>query len=557
MRMQTAERLHRLVEQVWNRRLDQDVFLQLRQQVPVNRIPTGSLAEAEANASFARTKLQELEQISEAALTNDDWLTLAFIKDHLTTMAQSVDLWWTDFPVTPYTIYWASAYSSALFRPLRLDGQGALELYTKLMRDYATAIRTVHEKLVAQAARGWLVPQPALPGTLATLHRIRTAASAFFQAEAGRAGGQAEAIDRIRRTEIEPAFDALIESLGSDYQAKAPVGVGLGQFPGGPEAYRQWIRYNVSLDLEPERIHAIGLEEVQRLTEEMRRVREQFGFAGTETEFTGWLRASGRLHAKSPEAVEERYQYHMRRIEPLMPQYFSVLPKAPCAVQRLDPSLEAGMSYGYFEPPTAGRPTGLYYYNGSGLESRSQLQAAALIYHELVPGHHFQMARQRENDRLPTIRRETMDMVGYLEGWAEYAAGLTMEMGLADDPYDRYGYLIHQRFIAQRLVVDTGMNALGWTLERGRQYMSANTLESEAQVAAETLRYATDLPAQALAYQLGHSKLLELRRKAQHELGSAYDIRAFHEAVLDPGGLPLTVLEQQIDRFIEQGGRLR
>ena len=213
------------------------------------------------------------------------------------------------------------------------------------------------------------------------------------------------------------------------------------------------------------------------------------------------------------------------------------------------------MSYGYYEAPTASKPTGRYRYNGSSLDTRSQLSAAALIYHELVPGHHFHLARQYENTELPIIRRVAIDNSAFNEGWAEYASGLAGEMGLYDDVYDLYGRLMHERFIAQRLVTDTGLNAFGWTLERAGEFMRANTLESPTQIATETLRYSTDLPAQALAYRMGYLKFKELRERAQHRLGARFDIRDFHEATLREGALPLKVLERHIDRFIGEPDR--
>ena len=259
------------------------------------------------------------------------------------------------------------------------------------------------------------------------------------------------------------------------------------------------------------------------------------------------------MYATSPEEVESTYRYHIGRIAPLLDQYFTVLPKASYGVKRLGPSLEAGMSYGYYEPPTKDRPVGLYRYNGSGLDSRSQLQAATLIYHELVPGHHFHLASQFENDDLAPIRRNgVIELDGYTEGWAEYAADLPKEMGLYNDPHDLYGRLVHERFMAQRLVVDTGMNLLGWSLEQGQAFMRANTMESDTQIASETLRYATDMPAQSLAYRLGYLKITELREMAERVLGSAFDIRAFHQAILGPGALPLSLLEEQISVFIQE-----
>ena len=167
------------------------------------------------------------------------------------------------------------------------------------------------------------------------------------------------------------------------------------------------------------------------------------------------------------------------------------------------------------------------------------------------------IARQAELTDLPKIRREIIPFNAFNEGWAEYAAGLGEEQGLYDDPYDLYGWLTHQRFVAQRLVVDTGMNAFGWSLEKARAYMSANTLEGPTQVDSETLRYSTDMPGQALGYRWGFLKMRELRRRAQESLGDRFDIRRWHEAILSQGGLPMTVLDRSLAEWEanERGGR--
>ena len=208
------------------------------------------------------------------------------------------------------------------------------------------------------------------------------------------------------------------------------------------------------------------------------------------------------------------------------------------------------MTYGYYQAPTASDPRGYYFYNGSRLKDRSLLNAAALVYHELVPGHHFQMSLQLENGDLPSFRRESR-WTAYTEGWGEYASSLAGEMGMYDDPYDRAGRLMMDAFVSTRLVVDTGMNALGWTRARAVAYMKENTLESDGQIATEVLRYSCDIPGQALAYKMGSEKIRELREKAGRELGSAFDVRRFHDAVLGSGPLPLAVLERHIDWFIE------
>jgi uncharacterized protein (DUF885 family) len=212
------------------------------------------------------------------------------------------------------------------------------------------------------------------------------------------------------------------------------------------------------------------------------------------------------------------------------------------------------MTFGYYDPPDHDKPSGRYRFNGSRLGERTMVTAAPLIYHELVPGHHFQIALQRENEELPPLRRESF-ATAFVEGWAEYASDLAGEMGLYREPYDRYGRLAMDMFLSTRLVVDTGMNAFGWSLEQARQFMRGHVLESETQIGTETLRYSVDLPGQALAYKLGSSKIRELRERAEAELGERFDVRRFHDAVLSPGALPLPVLEEHVGWWIAQEKR--
>ena len=251
---------------------------------------------------------------------------------------------------------------------------------------------------------------------------------------------------------------------------------------------------------------------------------------------------------KNTDEVEAIYLGHIARIEPLIDSYFSLKPKAPYDVKRLGADNEGGLTFGYYQPPTSSNPRGVYLYNGSNLENRSLVGAAALIFHELIPGHHFHLALQQENEDLPKFQRNhvSTEMSAFNEGWAEYASSLGFEMGLYDDPYDRYGRLSSDAFLTARLVVDTGLNALGWSLEEAREYLKVNTTMSDDQIASETLRYSTDLPGQALAYRLGRDKFEELRREAKIALGDAFDVTVFHAAVLEQGALPLNVLEEHV-----------
>jgi uncharacterized protein (DUF885 family) len=236
---------------------------------------------------------------------------------------------------------------------------------------------------------------------------------------------------------------------------------------------------------------------------------------------------------------------------PAFARMFRKAPRARPAVKRLPPHLEAGMTFGYYQPAQSAGEAGTYFYSANGIPDRLQMNAAPLIFHELVPGHHLQVMRQQENDSLPEFRRILHVSTTFSEGWAEYASGLGEEAGLFEDPYDYYGFLAHQRFVAQRLVVDTGLNALGWTFEQAHACMSANTLEKPEQVTSELLRYTTDMPAQALCYGIGVLRFRALRAEAEERLGHKFNLADFHEAILDQGNLPIPVLEQSIAIWAE------
>ena len=221
-------------------------------------------------------------------------------------------------------------------------------------------------------------------------------------------------------------------------------------------------------------------------------------------------------------------------------------PRSLSDVRRLDPRFEGAMTFGYYQKPTPSDSMGHYFYNGSKLEERSLLMAAPLVYHELIPGHHFQFNLTTENTALPLNRRD-LEFTAYTEGWGEYASQLAGEMGMYEDPYERYGRLGMEMFLACRLVVDTGMNYYRWPRSRAMRFMREHALESETQIDTETLRYSVDLPGQALAYKMGAIEIIRLRERLRDTFGVRFYLKAFHTAVMESGALPLTVLRQKLE----------
>ncbi|HUB96467.1 MAG TPA: DUF885 domain-containing protein [Stellaceae bacterium] len=557
MTVKTAKQaLDALVSETWEASVERSPYTAATSGRKVMRYPRGDLGEAQAAAATARIRRDRLDRIDLSHLGRTDRLTAAFLRHWLEMEIDEPRLWWISFGIAPYSGGALLATVPPLvFGPIDLRDAAEAERYVKLAGEFADSIEAMRERVLAQAGRGWRLPKPALATARRTIEGIAPVATAAILRAKDRQASDATrmAVEAIVAERLKPAFARLLEAIGPDYEAAAPTAAGMMHQPGGADAYRLWIRYHLGYDADPAWIHWTGLDEVGRLAAEMERVRiEHFGHNGDEASFHERLRGDPKAKAPSVEALEAIYRRHLERMAPVFGRIVSKPPRAKPTVKRLAPELEAGMTFGFYDPPKDVGGEGTYFYSGNGIPDRLQMNAAPVIFHELVPGHHVHITRQQENDALPELRRRTFQFSAFNEGWAEYSAGLAEEEGLYDDPYDYYGWLSHQRFVAQRLVVDTGLNSLGWTLERAHAYMSANTLEKPEQVTSEILRYSTDLPAQALCYRMGFLKFRELRAKARSALGPKFDLADFHEAILEQGCLPIPVLEQSLEAWADE-----
>ena len=558
--MTASVMLAEITRRAWDIRLEEPYY-RLRAGQAVERLPSGSLEEAETGAAMARELLGTLHRLDLNDLAPANQLTHGFLAYFLREAGEARKRWFENFPVTPYNAGKLVVPLQSVFPALPLQNAADAERYVALLQDYGAMIENAERRLTIQAAQGWRIPRPAVDAARSTIERLRSMApkrlipdkARFSGAAANQRAAWLKDTHKIIGGVIGPAFDRLLDRLGSDYEAAAPEALGLWQYRGGEDAYQRAIRTHLTIDMAPDALHDVGIAEVARLTAEMAELRERMG-GGEEIDFHQQLRANPRSFATSPEALEATYRGHLARLQPLLPDYFRRTPKAAYGVQRLGPELEAGMTYGYYQPPLAAGTPGLYRYNGSGLDERLQLNAAALIFHELVPGHHFHLALQSENETLPAIRREAVDIGVFNEGWAEYAASLGTEMGLYDDDHDRYGRMLHERFLAARLVVDTGLNAFGWSSGRAQNYLARNTLEAAPQIQSEVNRYAADMPGQALCYHFGYARFKALRRRAADLAGPGFDIRDFHDTILDAGALPLPVLDAHIEATFAGAG---
>ncbi len=354
---------------------------------------------------------------------------------------------------------------------------------------------------------------------------------------------------RAIREAVVPAYRELADFIRTEYVAKARSSVGASELPRGREYYAHLVRYFTTLDVTPEKVHAIGLSEVARIRAEMEAVMRKTGFSGSFAEFLAFLRTDPRFYAKTPEELLGAACVFSKKADGSLPALFGRLPRLPYTVEPVPAHLAPKYTGGrYVEPPADGTRPGIYWVNTYALDKRPLYTLEALTLHEAVPGHHLQVALSQELTGLPQFRRFS-DVGAFGEGWALYSEWLGREAGFYQDPYSDFGRLTYEMWRACRLVVDTGLHAMGWTRQQAIDYLVANTALSIHECTTETDRYIS-WPGQALCYKMGELKIRELRRKAETALGERFDVRGFHDAVLANGMVPLPVLEAQVGAWI-------
>ncbi len=357
---------------------------------------------------------------------------------------------------------------------------------------------------------------------------------------------------RILKESVLPAYRRLYRFFTGDYMPAARSSIGAGDLPDGAAFYHMRIRRFTTLDLDAESIHILGRHEVARIRAEMEAVIGKTGFAGSFAEFLAFLRRDPRFYARTPEELLRRAAWIAKTIDGRLPAFFGKLPRMPYGVRAVPPEIAPNYTTGRYWPAIPGVRGGLYMVNTYALDKRPLYALPALTLHEAVPGHHLQVALADEIEGVPEFRK-ALYVVAFGEGWGLYSERLGAEMGIYGTPYEEFGRLSYEMWRAARLVVDTGIHAMGWTRDEAIAFLKNNTALSAHNVATEIDRYIS-WPGQALGYKIGEIRIRELRAKAEKVLGSRFDIRAFHDAVLENGSLPLPVLERRIDAYIARAG---
>ena len=350
---------------------------------------------------------------------------------------------------------------------------------------------------------------------------------------------------------VVPGYRRFLAFMMDEYMPGARTTLGASELPNGDAYYAQRIRHFTTLEMNAEEVHRLGLSEVARIRAEMMEIIEKVGFEGDFAAFLDFLRSDPRFYADTPEQLLKEASYLAKRADAALPALFGTLPRVPYGVAPVPDHLAPKYTGGrYVGAPADGSRPGTYWVNTYALENRPLYVLPALTLHEAVPGHHLQIALSQELEDLPDFRRHSY-LSAFGEGWGLYAEWLGVEAGIYDDPYADFGRLTYEMWRACRLVVDTGLHAKGWSRRQAMDYMAAHTALSLHEVRTETDRYIS-WPGQALAYKIGELKIKELRRQAEAALGERFDVRAFHDAVLANGSVPLPVLERVIRDFIRE-----
>ncbi|WP_116091250.1 DUF885 domain-containing protein [Sphingomonas crusticola] len=434
--------------------------------------------------------------------------------------------------------------------------------------DYRNWVTQLHElpayfaeqiaNMRAGAARGFTPPRVTLAGRdqgVAQAAAAKAAEDSFlytpFKAmppsiPAATQAALREEAKRAIETEALPAYRALLAYLREDYIPHSRTTLAAEALPGGKAWYAAQIKAYATLDLSADQIHAIGLAEVAKIHAEMLAVMKQTGFAGDLPAFLTFLRSDPRFYARTPQELLDRAAWTAKEVDRKIGLYIGHLPRRRFGIVPVPDDIAPFYTAGRGGP-------GEYLVNTYDLPSRPLYQLPALTLHESAPGHAFQIPLASENKASPKFR-QTLYISAYGEGWALYCERLGDEMGIYRTPYERFGMLSYQMWRAARLVVDTGIHHKGWTRDQALAFLHDNTALSDHEIATEVDRYIS-WPGQALSYYLGEMAIREGRAKAESALGAKFNIRAFHDAVLELGSVPLPVLTARIDRFIAEGGK--
>jgi uncharacterized protein (DUF885 family) len=517
-------------------------------------LPHVDAATQEARRRYWEGVLKQLDAIDPAALSKAERINYAVYRAQIKALYEAQRFREYEQPVNADSSFWTDMTYAARRSFKTRDDYLA---YLAQLQDMPRYFREQLANMRAGLARGFTPPRVTLAGRDAPLASVAEAKSPqdtiyyapFREMPANipadeqarlRAAGVAAIADAVQ-----PAHAEVLAFVRSDYFPKARVPLAAESLPAGRAYYQSKIVEYTTTSLSADEIHRIGLAEMAKIRAEMQQAMNQAGFKGDLPAFLAFLRSDPQFYAKTPDELLMRAAWVAKKFDGKAEQYFGYLPRSRFAIVPVPPDQAP-----YYTSARGG--PGVYLVNTYNLPSRALYSLPALTLHESAPGHAFQMPVALEQKGVPPFRRAYISAYG--EGWALYSERLGTEMGIYETPYELFGMLSYQAWRASRLVVDTGIHAKGWTREQAQAYMHDNTALSDHEIETEVDRYIS-WPGQALSYYLGEMAIMNARKKAEAALGSRFDIRAFHDTVLQLGSVPLPVLEARIDSFIAEGGK--
>ena len=557
-----SEKLHRLFDEEWQARLNRDPMLASQHG---EKASDGLLMDV-SDVAYQQWKqaslafVKRLEAIPLNELSETDQVNYQIFSQQLQRRISEINFKTYQIPFLADSGF----HTQIMGLPRTMGFKTEADYHNYISR--LAAIPRYFDQHIANMknglARNFSMPSVVMNGftdVLKSVHSVDVSQSSFMQPlESMPAGIDASRQQLLRlkakkviSTKVIPAFKSLDEFFSQTYIPKTKKSLGAYDFPEGSKFYSAQVAHYTTLDLTPAEIHKIGLDEVARIREEMAEVIRSSGFEGNFKAFLRFLRESPQFYAKTDEELLQKASYIAKRMDGQLPKLFKRLPRQPYTVEAVPASIAPKYTTGrYVSAPLESERPGTYWVNTYSLDKRPLYVLEALTLHEAVPGHHLQIALNKELNGLPNFRRHSY-ISAFGEGWGLYSERLGLEVGFYQDPYSNFGRLTYEMWRAARLVIDTGIHAMGWSRERAIKLLQENSALSLHNIETEVDRYIS-WPAQALSYKLGEIKIRELRQRAEAKLGDRFDRRDFHDEVLKNGAIPLNILELQIDRYIAE-----
>jgi uncharacterized protein (DUF885 family) len=515
-------------------------------------LPDVSAAAQQARLAVWDGVLKQLDGINPKQLSPANQINFAIYRPQVENLAAEVRLRAYEMPFNSDSSFWSNLGFMAQ-RPMKTAAE--YRAYIARLNDVPRYFDQQMVNMRAGLARGFSVPRAVLDGrdvSIATVADVKDPTESTFYAPFKQLPAQIPAAEQAQlreqakaalRAQVLPAYSKLLTFFRNEYMPKARTTLAAEALPGGKAFYLQQIREYTTLELSPEQIHQIGLDEVARIQTQMNAIIKQVGFKGTFAQFLAFLRTDPQFYAKTPQELLDRAAWISKRVDGQVGKFIGTLPRGRFTIKPVPDDIAPFWTAG-----RGGATT--YWVNTYNLPSRPLYNLPALTLHESSPGHSLQGSLALEQGEQPAFRRENY-ISAYGEGWALYTEKLGQEMGIYETPYEEFGRLTYEMWRACRLVIDTGVHHDGWSRAQALAYLRDRTALSEHEVTTEVDRYIS-WPGQALSYKLGEITIVKLRGEAEKALGDRFDIKAFHDVVLRQGSVTLPVLEQQVRAFIAE-----